>query len=85
MTHPPKPPIGTRFSCTVDHLTKLNSNENACRAKFEGNQWILVPPENKSGLIVFIRKPPIDLATLQSITITEVGDRVAFAEPSTDI
>ena len=81
MINTPKLDVGTVVPCTQHNITHLNSASNACRIQCVNDTWVAVSPEKKAGLIVFIRTPPKDLTTLSAIQITEVRERVAFAEP----
>ena len=74
------PNIGVCVKVTPEHLTNLSTSEPAIRiVPNEKGEWHTIDPNEKRGLIVFIRHPQSIAQTLVCVKIVSVTKKVAFA------
>lgn len=83
----PNPAVGQLIKCNANHFTNLNSDKPAIRIRYSTDEhdWVALNPEEKSGLIVFLENPDDLNDAIESIEITETGERVAFAKRSNSV
>ena len=81
MNLPPRPVFprrGTLIECGLEHVTYLNSDVPAIRAKLVNAVWSVLPSADKAGLIIFLTALP---PTMSGVRILRIRGKSALGEP----
>lgn len=73
------PAHGTCIPVQPHHFTRLNTQEPVIRIVYDGERWAATDPNEKRGLIVFVRHPAEVIPRITEVTIVSSKERIAFA------